>query len=92
MTTKANRVYQRCQQYLEAAREQIERFKVAEKISDVVVKLRNIRTGTSKTLHTDKFRIIHENNITQQQHRNVRRAYPVHEDKEMNETQMPTNH
>ena len=54
------------------------------------MKLRNIRTGTRKTLHTDRIRIIHEDNITERQNRNARRAYPVHEDKEMSETQMPT--
>ena len=129
MATKAHRVYQRCQQYLEVAREQFERkhskrarikpvqvgdrvyvkqvpakgspsklqpayggpFRVTEKISDVVVKLRNIRTGTSKTLHTDRIRVVHEDNMTQRQNRNVRRAYPVHDDDdETNETQVPT--
>ena len=128
LSLKANRVYQRCQQYLEVAREQAERkqskraaikqikvgdrvyvkqvpqkgspsklqpayggpFRVTEKISDVVVKLRNIKTGTSKTLHTNRVRVIHEDNITERQNRNCRRAYPVHEDDETDQSWVTT--
>ena len=65
-------------------------FRVTEKISDVVVKLRNIKTGTSKTLHTNRVRVIHEDNITERQNRNCRRAYPVHEDDETDQSWVTT--
>ena len=50
-----------------------EPFRVTSKVSDVVIKVRNIRTGVSKTLHTDRIRIIHEDNITPHQNQNVRK-------------------
>ena len=39
-------------------------FRVLDKVSDVVIKVRNIRSGDIKTLHTDRVRVIHEDNIT----------------------------
>ena len=63
-------------------------FRVINKISDVVVKVRNIRTGTSKTLHTDRIRIIHEDNMAPHQNNNVRKAYPVHGKGETRETKI----
>ena len=126
MATKANRVYARCQQYLEEAKGINEKaqckkariktiqvgdrvyvrrvptagtpaklqpaytgpYRVTEKVSDVVVKLRNIRNGKMTTLHTDRIRIIHEDNATPQMNPNVRRAYPVHEPGETRETKL----
>ena len=96
MAVKANRVYERCQQYLEEAKGMTEKaqnkrakikpiqigdrvyirrvptagtpsklqpaytgpFRVVEKVSDVVIRIRNIRTGNTKTLHTDRIKII----------------------------------
>ena len=63
-------------------------FRVIEKVSDVVVKLRNIRTGTVKTLHTDRIRVIHEDSLTPMQNKNVRRAYPVHDENETRDTKI----
>ena len=126
MATKANRVYARCQQYLDEAKGVAEKaqakrakvkpiqvgdrvfvrrvptagtpsklqpayigpFRVIDKVSDVVVKVRNIRTGAVKTLHTDRIRIIHEDNATPQINPNVRRAYPIHEPGETKETKV----
>ena len=126
MATKANRVYARCQQYLDDAKGMTEKaqskrakikaiqvgdrvyvrrvpmagtpsklqpayagpYRVVEKVSDVVVKLRNIRNGKMTTLHTDRVRVIHEDNATPQMNPNVRRAYPVHESGETRETKV----
>ena len=126
MATKANRVYARCQQYLEEAKGVNEKaqakkakvkliqvgdrvyvrrvpsagtpsklqpayigpFRVIDKVSDVVVKVRNIRTGAVKTLHTDRVRVIHEDNASPHINPNVRRAYPIHETGETKETKV----
>ena len=56
------------------------------KVSEVVIKVIKIRTGVSKTLHTDRIRVIHEDNMTPLQNQNVRKAYPVHEEGETSET------
>ena len=115
---KANRVYDRCQVFLEQAREEVEKnqpkrarikeiqigdrvfvkriptkgipkklqpaysgpFRVTGKTSDVVIKIRNIKTGAVKTVHTDRVRVIHEDNANRELNLNVRRAYPVHEE------------
>ena len=96
MAVKANRVYERCQQYLEEAKGMTEKalikrakikpiqigdkvyicrvptagipsklqpaytgpFGVVEKMSDVVIRLGNNRTGNTKTLHTYRVKII----------------------------------
>ena len=127
MATKANRVYGRCQIYLDQGKEESERrrsknakikpikvgdrvyvrqppmkgtpsklqpaytgpFRVTSKVSDVVVRLRNIKTGAIKTLHTDRVRVIHEDNVAPNQNKNVRKAYPVHDD-EMTEQSTPS--
>ena len=126
MATKANRVYARCQQYLDEAKGVAEKaqakkakvkliqvgdrvyvrrvptagtpsklqpaytgpFRVIDKVSDVVVKVRNIRTGAVKTLHTDRIRVIHEDNATPHINPNVRRAYPIHGPGETKETKV----
>ena len=53
-----------------------------------MVKVRNIRTGATKILHTDRIRVIHEDNVTPQMNPNVRRAYPVHEPCETRKTKV----
>ena len=126
MATKANRIYARCQLYLEEAKGELDRkqskrsrikplsvgdrvyvkrvptkgtptklqppysgpFRVIEKISDVVIKVRNIRSGNIKTLHTDRIRVIHEDNTTLQHNPNVRKAYPVHDEGESRSTKI----
>ena len=40
---------------------------------------RVIRSGNIKTLHTDRVRVMHEDNITPHLNPNVKRAYPVHD-------------
>ena len=130
MATKANKVYARCQLYLEEAKGELDRnqskrsrikplnigdrvyvkrvptkgaptklqpaysgpFRVIDKISDVVIKVRNIRTGNIKTLHTDRIRVIHEDNTTLQQNPNVRKAYPVHDECEARSTKISLQH
>ena len=47
-------------------------------MSDAVIKVRNIRSGNIKTLHTDRVCVMHEDNITPHLNPNVKRAYPVH--------------
>ena len=56
------------------------------KVSDVVVKVRYIRSGNMKTLHTDRVRVMHEDNITPYSNPNVKRAYPVHDNGETRKT------
>ena len=51
-------------------------YRVVDKISDVVVKLRNLRTGKTVTVHADKVKILHEDNVNVQQFSTIRRAYP----------------
>ena len=63
-------------------------FRVLDKVSDVVIKVRNIRSGDIKTLHTDRVRVIHEDNITPHLNPNVKRAYPVHANGETRETRI----
>ena len=126
MATKANRIYARCQLYLEEAKGELEKnqskrsrikplsvgnrvyvkrvptkgeptklqppysgpFRVIEKISDVVIKVRNIRSGAIKTLHTDRVRVLHEDNTNSQHNPNVRRTYPVHDEGESKSTKL----
>ena len=57
-------------------------------MSDVVIKVRNIISGNIKTLHTDRVRVMHENNITPHLNPNVKRAYPVHDNGETRETRI----
>ena len=63
-------------------------FRVLDKVSDVVMKVRNIRSGDIKTLHTDRVRVIHEYNITPYLNPNVKRAYLVHANGETRETRI----
>ena len=49
-------------------------YRVIHQISDVVVKLKNIRNIKEITVHTDRIRVIPEENITLKQNTNVRRA------------------
>ena len=63
-------------------------FRVLDKVSDVLIKVRNIRSGNIKTLHTDRVRVIHENNITPHLNPNVKIAYPVHANGETSETKI----
>ena len=50
-------------------------YRVLKQISDVVVTLRNIRTGKVTSVHTDKVKAIHEDALSPSQHPCVRRAY-----------------
>ena len=50
-----------------------------DKVSDVVIKVKNIRSGSIKTLHIDIVRAMHEDNITPHLNPNMKRAYPVHD-------------
>lgn len=126
MATKAQRVYARCQTYLEEAKGVSHRyqnkrakikplkigdrvyvrrvptagapsklqpaytgpFRVTDKISDVVVKLKNVRNGNTKTIHTDRIRVMHEDNLSPSMNPNIRRAYPVHDEGESRNTRL----
>ena len=63
-------------------------FRMLDKVSDVIIKLRNIRSDNIKTLHTDRVRVMHEDNITPHLNPNVKRAYPVHDNGETRETRI----
>ena len=63
-------------------------FRVLDKVSDVVMKVRNIRSGDIKTMHTDRVRVMHEGNITPHLNPTVKRAYPVHDNGETRETRI----
>ena len=63
-------------------------FRILDKVSDVVIKVRNIRSGNIKTLHTDRVRVMHEDNITPHLNPNVKRAYPIHDNGEIRETRI----
>ena len=53
--------------------------------SKVVIQVRNIRSGNIKTLHTDRVRVRHEDNISPHLNTNVKRTYPVHDNGETRE-------
>ena len=63
-------------------------FRVLDKVSDVVIKVRNIRSGDINSLHTDRVRVKHEDNITPHLNTNVKRTYPVHDNGETRETRI----
>ena len=63
-------------------------FRVLDEVSDVVIKVRNIRSGDIKTLHRDRVRVIHEDNITPHLNPNVKRVNPVHDNGETRETRI----
>ena len=50
-------------------------YRILKQVSDVVVTLRNIRTGKVTTVHTDKVKPIHEDCMTPTRHPSVRRAF-----------------
>ena len=57
-------------------------------MSDVVIKLINIRSGNIKILHIDRVRVMHEDNITLHLHSNVKRAYPLYDNDETRKTKI----
>ena len=52
-------------------------YRVIKKISDVVYRIKNIGSGREVSIHTD--RIKSEDSLSTYENKNVRRAYPVHE-------------
>ena len=52
-------------------------YRVKRLISEVVMKLKNIRTGREITVHTDRMRVIPEESITVRENERVRKAYPL---------------
>ena len=57
-------------------------FRVLQKVSDVVIRLRNIRTSKEVTVHTDRVRVLHEDCVTIKQFPKVRRAFPTNPENE----------
>lgn len=57
-------------------------YRVVDKISDVVVKIRNLRTSKLVTVHTDRVKVLHEDCIDVQQCPAARRAYPFNPQEE----------
>lgn len=54
-------------------------WRVINKVSDVVVVLKNLKTGREIKIHTDRVKIMHENTLTSTDNANVGKVYPVHE-------------
>ena len=54
-------------------------WRVINKVSDVVVVLKNLKTGREIKIHTDRVKIMHENTLTPTDNANVGKVYPVHE-------------
>lgn len=52
-------------------------YRVLEKVSNVVIRLHNIRTDKVTTVHTDRVRILQEDCVTIKQCSKVRRAFPI---------------
>lgn len=52
-------------------------FRVLEKISPVVLRLRHVRGGKIKTVHTNNVQVVHEDSLGFHDSPNVRRAYPL---------------
>ena len=52
-------------------------FRVVDLVSDVVIKIRDIRTSKVHTLHTDRVKIIPEDCVGIQDYEQVRKAYPL---------------
>ena len=57
-------------------------YRVIHKNSDVVIKIRDLRTSKVLTVHTDRVKLIHEDCVTVSQHPHVRRAFPLHPNSE----------
>ena len=57
-------------------------FRVLIKVSDVVVYLKNIRSDNIKALHSDRVRVMDEDNITPHTNPNLKGAYRVHDNDE----------
>ena len=58
-------------------------YRVIEQISRVVVKIRDIRDGQEKTVHTDRLKLIDEDNLRDIDNPNVRQPFPVNEDTDL---------
>ena len=54
-------------------------YRVINKVSDVIVKLKNIKNHKELTIHTDRIKVIHEDDVSNNLSKNARRAYPIHE-------------
>ena len=54
-------------------------YRVIAKKSDVVVKVKNLRNNKEVTVHADKIKILHENNVSMSEFSLVRKAYPFKE-------------
>lgn len=63
-------------------------FTVVDKVIDVVIKLRNIREGATKTLHTNRVCITHEHNVAAHQNCDLKEAYATNENGEARGTKI----
>lgn len=63
-------------------------FRVINEVNDIVIKIRNIKTGTPKTLHTERIYISFEDRIAPHQNHNVQKAYSLYENGETRETKI----
>lgn len=63
-------------------------YGVVDKPSDVVVKIKDLRTSKVTTVHTDRIKVLHEDCIDARQCPSVRRAYPLHPRKSLEENEL----
>ena len=54
-------------------------YRVIARKSDVVVRVRNLRNNKEVTVHTDKIKILHEDNVSMSEFPLVRKAFPFKE-------------
>ena len=64
-------------------------YRVMRKISEVALKLKNIRTHKEVSVHTDRVKVIHEGGITIKENGMVRKAYPLR-DPDSDEMDLPS--
>ena len=56
-------------------------YRVIKKISDVVVTVKNLNTNKIVTLHTNRVRLLHEDCVDIKMQPNIRKAYPLKDNK-----------
>ena len=64
-------------------------YRVMRKISEVALRLKNIRTHKEVSVHIDRVKVIHEGGITIKENGMVRKAYPLR-DPDSDEMDLPS--
>ena len=62
-------------------------FRIIEKVSEVIFKMKNLRTGKKTTVHADRLKIVHEDLVTKAQNRNAGLPFPFYREEDDDEQQ-----